>query len=184
MYDPGTVITLQAFPEPYSEFIGWGGACTGTGDCVVTMDDDKHVSAAFFTKNTEIVLQPGPADGMDTQIDQSYPDTSGGDLDRLIIGTRNPDEYPGGPYRILLKFDLSSIPQEEGIVSAILEAYIQAYQGPNTFQFFRATSGWDEDTTWNTQPTYASDTIWGTFSSDEEGEWVTRTVDLTEIFRA
>jgi hypothetical protein len=45
--DIGTVITLAAFPAANSFFVGWAGACTGTGACVVPMDATKAVSARF-----------------------------------------------------------------------------------------------------------------------------------------
>jgi CSLREA domain-containing protein/uncharacterized repeat protein (TIGR02543 family) len=47
-YVPGTVVTLTPTAEPGSEFTGWNGAgCSGTGNCVVTMDGSKDVTATF-----------------------------------------------------------------------------------------------------------------------------------------
>jgi hypothetical protein len=47
-YSYGTAVTLTATPDTESGFIGWsGGGCSGTGDCVVTMDGPKDVTAAF-----------------------------------------------------------------------------------------------------------------------------------------
>jgi hypothetical protein len=43
----GTVVTLSANPSFSSTFTGWGGACSGTGSCVVTMDNAKSVTATF-----------------------------------------------------------------------------------------------------------------------------------------
>jgi hypothetical protein len=43
----GTVVTLTATPKLGSKFAGWLGACTGTGDCVVTMTAAKTVKATF-----------------------------------------------------------------------------------------------------------------------------------------
>jgi hypothetical protein len=37
-YNHGTVVTLTAAPGVGATFTGWSGACTGTGQCVVTMD--------------------------------------------------------------------------------------------------------------------------------------------------
>jgi hypothetical protein len=39
-------ITLSAQTPPGGKFTGWGGECSGTGVCKVTMDDDHSVSAA------------------------------------------------------------------------------------------------------------------------------------------
>lgn len=46
-YAPNTVVTLNAFADSSSAFVGWSGACTGTGSCVVTMDAAKDVTATF-----------------------------------------------------------------------------------------------------------------------------------------
>src|SRR3954468_14057027 len=43
----GTQVVLHATPESGTTFSGWGGACSGTGDCTLTLDDDKSVTAAF-----------------------------------------------------------------------------------------------------------------------------------------
>jgi Bacterial Ig domain/K319L-like, PKD domain/Bacterial pre-peptidase C-terminal domain/Divergent InlB B-repeat domain len=43
----GTTVTLTATPQ-VSTFDGWsGGGCSGTGNCVVTMNDDITVTASF-----------------------------------------------------------------------------------------------------------------------------------------
>ena len=47
-YDQGTVVTLQAVPDTVQwRFVGWGGACSGTGDCALTVDGNKTVTAQF-----------------------------------------------------------------------------------------------------------------------------------------
>ena len=44
----GTSVTLTPIPGGVlATFIGWAGACTGTGSCSVTMDGDKTVVALF-----------------------------------------------------------------------------------------------------------------------------------------
>ncbi len=48
--NPGTSITLAQTPGQWFAFGGWGGACGGTGSCVVTMDANKTVTAAFNDK--------------------------------------------------------------------------------------------------------------------------------------
>lgn len=43
----GTVLTLRASADAGSTFAGWSGACSGTGDCTVTLSTDRSVAAAF-----------------------------------------------------------------------------------------------------------------------------------------
>lgn len=54
----GTQITLTAGSDPLQpefSFQGWGGQCSGTGACVVTMDRDVSVTAGFATGATQPV---------------------------------------------------------------------------------------------------------------------------------
>jgi|GEM_PF-3577947 len=46
-YRNGTEITLSARPITDFRLASWGGACSGTGDCTLTMDGEKDVLAAF-----------------------------------------------------------------------------------------------------------------------------------------
>jgi hypothetical protein len=46
-YDNATKVTLPAEPEAGSTFSGWEGACSGTGDCVVTVNSLTSVVATF-----------------------------------------------------------------------------------------------------------------------------------------
>ena len=51
-FDNGTQVTLTATPAPGSVFAGWSGtgsACPGTGDCVLSMDSARSVTATFQT---------------------------------------------------------------------------------------------------------------------------------------
>jgi hypothetical protein len=48
-FTQGTIVTLSASAAAGSTFTGWGGACTGTGSCTVTMDQDRSVTATFNT---------------------------------------------------------------------------------------------------------------------------------------
>jgi hypothetical protein len=55
-YAAVTPVTLTASPDPGWQFAGWGGACTGTADCTLTIDGPTAVTANF-TKHQ----QPLPA---------------------------------------------------------------------------------------------------------------------------
>ena len=46
-FSNGTMVTLTATPVAGSTFTGWGGDCSGTGTCTVTMDQDRGVTATF-----------------------------------------------------------------------------------------------------------------------------------------
>jgi endoglucanase len=46
-YLSGTAVTLAAHAEAGSSFIGWGGSCSGTGACQITMSTARSVSANF-----------------------------------------------------------------------------------------------------------------------------------------
>jgi hypothetical protein len=46
-YPSGTVVTLTATPARGARFVGWDGACSGTGACSVVVDAATSVSAKF-----------------------------------------------------------------------------------------------------------------------------------------
>jgi hypothetical protein len=58
-YTSGTVLTLTATADESSTFSGWTGACTGTGNCTVTMDAAKTVTATFTLKTYTITASAG-----------------------------------------------------------------------------------------------------------------------------
>jgi hypothetical protein len=47
LYASPSAVTLTATPSPGSTFLGWDGACTGTGSCAVTMNQARSVTATF-----------------------------------------------------------------------------------------------------------------------------------------
>jgi hypothetical protein len=56
-YPPETQVTLTAAPENEAVFVGWQGACSGTGDCVVTVDGEQTVTAIFeSTESTAFTI--------------------------------------------------------------------------------------------------------------------------------
>ena len=46
-YSYATLVALTAVPSADSILTGWGGACSGAGDCSITMDQAKAVTATF-----------------------------------------------------------------------------------------------------------------------------------------
>ncbi len=53
VFEVGTMVTLTATPQQGSIFSGWAGDCSGTGQCVVTIDDMvvQSVQATFINQN-------------------------------------------------------------------------------------------------------------------------------------
>ena len=60
LYDQGNTVTLTPTPAAGWSFAGWGGACGGTGGCVVTMNTAQSV-AATFTQNPPAAEPPPPS---------------------------------------------------------------------------------------------------------------------------
>jgi hypothetical protein len=54
-----TPVTLTTAPAAGSVFSGWSGACTGLGDCSVTMSEAKSVNASFDPVAFATTLQLG-----------------------------------------------------------------------------------------------------------------------------
>ena len=61
-YDTGTAVTVTARPNIGYRFGSWGGACTGTGACTVTMSAARTV-AANFIRTWGLVATPAPRGG-------------------------------------------------------------------------------------------------------------------------
>ena len=56
-YDEGTAVTLRAVPALGWEFTGWlGDVCSGTVDCIVTMNEGKAITAGFAKKNFQWLM--------------------------------------------------------------------------------------------------------------------------------
>jgi uncharacterized repeat protein (TIGR02543 family) len=63
-YDYNTEVTLTATPDTGSVLGAWGGDCTGTGECVVTMDQARSVTATFEVGSFVLsVAKDGTGDG-------------------------------------------------------------------------------------------------------------------------
>jgi hypothetical protein len=65
-YTGGTTVTLTATPDPGHAFVGWqgaGGACGGTGPCIVTVTANRNIVARFSRALTLRVQRAGPGQG-------------------------------------------------------------------------------------------------------------------------
>src|SRR4029079_343761 len=49
-----TSVTLNATPASGSAFAGWNGDCTGTGECVVSLDAALSVPATFTRQSAGV----------------------------------------------------------------------------------------------------------------------------------
>ncbi len=56
-FPAGSIVTLTAAPDSGSTFSGWRGACSGLGNCTVTINAETTVSAVF---TTTAIGNPGP----------------------------------------------------------------------------------------------------------------------------
>ena len=60
---PGFAVHLTATPEPGTVFVGWEGACTGTGTCDVVMTGNTNITARFSRTHTLTIARAGTGSG-------------------------------------------------------------------------------------------------------------------------
>jgi hypothetical protein len=85
-----TEVTLTATQDANSIFTGWDGACTGTGECTVTMDAARGVTATFDAITHLLTVTKSGA-GTVTGSSYRYDD---GTFVNINCGTRCKDRYP------------------------------------------------------------------------------------------
>jgi hypothetical protein len=73
-YASGTSVTLTATPAANSSFAGWGGDCSGTGQCTVTVSASRFVTATFNLLVDNTAPQTTITDGPDGQTGDSTPE--------------------------------------------------------------------------------------------------------------
>jgi hypothetical protein len=56
-FELGSTVTLTPQASPGSAFGGWGGDCTGTGACVVSMDGVRSVTATFLPLGSITIIK-------------------------------------------------------------------------------------------------------------------------------
>lgn len=57
-FEVGKSVTLTASPAAGSQFIGWSGACSGSGACSLRMDSHKDVTAQFTGGDNDDSMPP------------------------------------------------------------------------------------------------------------------------------
>ena len=60
-YPYNSAVRLVGTPKAGSAFSGWGGACTGTGECVVDMSQERTVTAVFAAPLVVPLTQSRPS---------------------------------------------------------------------------------------------------------------------------
>ena len=98
-YTNGASVTLSATPAEGNRFSGWSGACTGTGQCVVTMDAAKSVTATFVNSQTPTTFNlnisksgPGTVVSTPAGIDCGLTCSAGFESDSSVSLTATPAE--------------------------------------------------------------------------------------------
>jgi hypothetical protein len=63
-YDEDTTVTLTPIPATDSTFTGWSGSgCSGTAPCVISMTQNRSVTATFALRRTLTVTKAGTGSG-------------------------------------------------------------------------------------------------------------------------
>jgi len=158
MYKKGVVVVVICL------FIGASVASSISSDNKQLNIGQKEKNINFVGPNSGIKMYKFyPTD--DAYIDEEEPNSKhGGDEPYDYMLTRNAYGQPGSDNNqmdVLVKFDISSIPKDEEILSASLN--LDYYFGKNNpaerdLNLYKITSNWFEDTvTWDKQPSYVSD---------------------------
>ena len=99
-YEIGTAVTLAAHPAPGFLFAGWGGACTDTAPCEVTMDAPKEVTATFVQAGSlTVAKEADPADATSFEF-ETTPNVSGGPFFLADGQSRTFASLPTGTYSV------------------------------------------------------------------------------------
>ena len=154
-YEQDTVVTLSPTADTGSTFTGWSGAgCSGTTDCVVTMDQAQQVTATFEIDapppaSVTVTLRNGENGYTGTQdafIRGSNPDAPRGKTSLITWTTK-------GEKSALVQFDnvfgngADQVPIGATITSATLT--LEIYDDGIAAEVYEVAVDWTEDETFN-----------------------------------
>lgn len=119
-----------------------------------------------------VTLQPG-SEGKDTHAREWVPGSAGGSDTSINAGGGDFEPLSARGY---LEFDISSVPSDATINSAVLYLYYHNWYGPNdvseSIGAHKVTSSWGEGTlTWNSQPSYGSSVASTTVGNSSSYGW-------------
>ena len=115
----------------------------------------------------------------DSDIIMANPDHNNGSSSGMVVKNRY-----GSPYHpeywerdALVRFDLSSLPPDTIVMSAVMSLYYYRWKDNNPagrlLTCYRLTSDWDEETvTWNTQPTKIDSPTCSAAVPGQPGQWM------------
>jgi serine protease AprX len=165
--------------------IGYGRNTQGAGRIDAWAAVNKTNGTAGPT-TFGIILQPDASAGKDAHISSASPNTNYGNADPMKVQTNS--------LRALIGWNLSSIPANADISSAVMQMYVPSVQktSGNTVNAYRITRQWYENNvTWNkydgthswttTGGDYDS-TIWASMSVGAKGKYYSW--DLTQLVKS
>ncbi len=157
-YTANQVVSLIVTPFSDSTFAGWGGDSDCT-DGSVTMTGSRNCIATFNLKppQTKTIEIQSKNEVDDALVFAGEPDTNYGDQPELVLRKGKPDfkNLSEAPLESLIRFNLSSVPKQSTINSAIIKLffdYSTIYES-GYVRLYRALNHWDESSvTWNNRP--------------------------------
>jgi len=110
-YTLDEIVEITAEASPGYEFSGWGGECSGTGFCTVTMDEDKTVIANFTALPTFVlttIIDPvgggtvTPAEGEHTYYEGDFVEVTANPTDGYIFSGWDGDCLGSGACSLIM----------------------------------------------------------------------------------
>lgn len=151
------------------------GASIVQGDTITSLPKEENIEEENTIQPTFTGNIFYPTD--DSNIVQGYPDNTPGNNVYMTIVNEDGGSGTGCACDALVKFDISSLPSDGILISAICRLYYYDWGDNNPagrpLTCRRITSDWDEATvTWNTQPSYASIPTTSTPVPSSPGTWI------------